>query len=530
MAYSSFFYNWSLKTEAPESLIYKPVDAWSGNPDVGRALTKGLFQLHGQEMRAAGKFWHPQDCSSVWLDYLHKFEWLRDLRALGGDHARYSMRAYLQEWIRQHPGWEETSWQPARLGKRLCMWLALYDFYGDSADEDFQEQILDSILRQARHLYRIMPVSETGLDILESLCGLIYAGLSLPGGERWLDYGLEAIAYEAELQILQDGGHISRSADTLLKAVMLLTDIRSAIIGAGYPLPHSVQHALDRAIPALRFFRYPDKGFGAFHATQTCENQDLERIIIQTGAKGRVPKSLPSSGYERLSAGRTLLMVDTGNAAPWPYDRRSHTAPAAFELSIARERVFVACGTHPLDCEWQEMLRGTAAHNALSLDHRNAFEIRKNGTIGRKAKKITMSREEMGSGELLSVTHDSYVPVNGIIHQRKLYLDHSGNDIRGEEDLSAKTGTITRPVAVAIRFHLHPRVLVSLIREGEEALLLLPSGAGWRFNHDGARLSLENSVYLGEGTYPRKTKQLVLSAVMKEPQMVIQWALQKEGI
>ena len=529
MAYASYLYNWSLRAEPPVSLLFKPIDQWAGSAERGKALTKGMFERHGLELHASEYFWKPDEHADIWLDYLHKFEWIRDLRTLGGDEARFALRSYISEWINKFSYWEEETWKPARLGRRITMWLSLYDFYAESADEDFQADLLDSLNKQARHLYRIMPTNETGLDIFESLQGLIYAGLALPGGERWLDYGLEAISYEAEQQILKDGGHISRNPDTLLRVVMILHDTRAAIVGADYPLPHAVQHALDRALPALRFYRYNDKSLCVFNGSQESDKDHVERLIVQTGTKGRIPKSLPATGYERLSSGRTLLMADCGNSPNWPYDQSAHVAPGAFELSIGRERIFVSCGTHPADSDWSEILRGTAAHNALTMDYRNICEIRKNGHIGRKPKKVEATREDIADGELLTIKHDGYIPINGILHQRRFFVDVTGEDIRGEETLTAKTGTLTKPVVVTARFHLHPRVLVSLIREGEEALLLLPSGAGWRFFHEGAELSLENSIYLGDGVYPRKTKQLVLTCKLEQPEKIIQWALQKEG-
>ncbi len=529
MAYSSYLYNWSLRADPPAGILFKPIDQWNGNAETGKKLTQGHFELHSEELRADGDFWKCTDLHEGWNDYLHKFEWIRDLRALGGDEARFAVRAYMSEWIKKYSYWNEVTWQSDRLGRRISLWLSLYDFYGESADEAFQHDVLDSITRQARHLYRVMPTQNTGIKSFESLQGLIYAGLAIPGGERWLDYGLEAISYEAETQILQDGGHISRNPDTLLSVITILNDVRAAIVGADYPLPKAIQYALDRGLPALRFFRYNDKSFAVFNGAQEGTKNVLERLILQSGAKGRIPKSLPDTGYERLSAGRTLMMVDCGNTPNWPYDDASHSSPSAFELSIGRERVFVSCGTHPTDMNWSEMLRGSAAHNMLSIDHRNVCEIRSNGHIGRRPKKVDVQREELTSGQLLTIKHDGYIPVNGIIHKRRYFMDVTGNDIRGEEELTTKTGTLTRPVDVTVRFHLHPRVLVSLIRDGEEALLLLPSGAGWRFNHDGAKLSLENSIYLGEGIYPRKTKQLVLNCKMETPEQVVQWALQKES-
>jgi uncharacterized heparinase superfamily protein len=79
-----------------------------------------------------------------------------------------------------------------------------------------------------------------------------------------------------------------------------------------------------------------------------------------------------------------------------------------------------------------------------------------------------------------------------------------------------------------VRFHLHPRVSVALIQGGTQALLRVPGGAGWRFTCGGAALGLDNSVYLGTGTAPRKTKQIVLTAALDTKTARIRWALQRE--
>ena len=529
MAYKSALYNWSLSSEPPPELLFKPVDPWPGDTLRAQKLLRGTFELSGEDYAAQGAFWHAEEMGALWMDHLHKFTWLRDLRTLGGTEGRYGARAYIEEWIKHFHYWDEAAWAAPRLGRRISLWLSMFDFYGESADEGFQAVILESVQRQARHLYRAMPLTDHGIEALEALQGLIYAGLALPGGERMLDYGLEAIAYESEHQILGDGGYISRNPHDLLQAVIILSDIRGALLGAGYPIPVQLQHALDHAIPALRFFRMPDNGFCLAQGTQEGKDSVLEKVILQSGIKGKIARSMKQSGFERMNAGRTLILVDTGNAPHAPYDRGAHAATGAFELTIGRERVFVNCGTHPLSAEWRDMLRGSAAHNTLTIDHRNIFEICQDGHIGRKPKKVEVNCEEIGGGQLLTVKHDGYVPLNGVVHKRRIFMDAYGVDIRGEEELCAKTGTLTRPVHINVRFHLHPRVSVSLIREGKEALLLLPGGSGWRFNMEGATLALENSVYLGEGTYPRKTKQIVLSALMEDPEMMIQWALQRES-
>ena len=65
----------------------------------------------------------------------------------------------------------------------------------------------------------------------------------------------------------------------------------------------------------------------------------------------------------------------------------------------------------------------------------------------------------------------------------------------------------------------------SLQQDNETALLRLPSGGGWRLRADGARMSLEESVYLG-GPQPRRAEQVVLTGHADGPQQV-KWAISK---
>ena len=96
--------------------------------------------------------------------------------------------------------------------------------------------------------------------------------------------------------------------------------------------------------------------------------------------------------------------------------------------------------------------------------------------------------------------YDGYVPINGITHRRRLYYADQGNDLRGEHADSHHG--LTKPHAVAVCFHLHPKVNVSLVTK-EEAILALPGGTGWAFTASGAQLHIEDSIYLGDGIRPQ---------------------------
>lgn len=533
LTYNSPLYNWSLGGTVPNKLLFSPCDLWQGDADNARWLVhSGAFTIGGDRLELHDADWHPKQASDQWMEHIHSFEWIRDLRALGGEQGRKSARYMIESWILDHQNWDEVSWRSDILGRRLGNWLAGYDFFGESADEEFQQFFLDSVVRQLRHLGRSLPGLLSGLPLLYAIKGLAYGGLTLEGRENYLEQALHLLDEQIDKQILSDGGHISRNPQALLETVRILIDIRAALRQAGYPSIAKIQHGLDRAVPALRFFRHADGGFGLFNNCQESTADIIKNTVMQAGVRARTLKSLPHSGYERISMGRSLLIADVGKPPVWPYDQNSHIAPLSFEFSHGRERIFVNCGTHPTCKTWQDALRSTPAHNTLIIDDRNMCDLHKDGSMGHRPKTVVVDRDDqrnanMSDSALIDACHDGYVSVNGIMHRRRFYMTNKGHDLRGEDNLTCAVG-LSSPHDIAIRFHLHPKVKVSLIQGGEEALLILGNGTGWRFTTTSGTLEIENSVYLGQGIRPRKTKQLVVRGQMTDDHCQFKWALQLE--
>ncbi|PZQ45355.1 MAG: heparinase [Micavibrio aeruginosavorus] len=528
IACSKIVDKWKLAGTIPEKLILSPVDVWKGSADRARWLIHGgIFTLEGDQLELHNANWTPQGVEDTWVRYINGFEWLRDLKTLGGNKGRLAARAMVENWMDSHAHYDEVTWRPEIMGARISSWLSSFTFFGDSACEEFQEKFYVSLARQVRLLSRNVPGNLTGVDLLKAIRGLAYAGLAMEGREQLLEQALNLLHKEIGRQILSDGGHVSRCPQQLTEAVMVLIDIRTALRQGGYPCPEKILHALDRAVPALRFFRHGDRHFALFNGCQEGNEDLMKQITLQSGSRAKTLNSLPHTGYERMAVGRGLIIMDTGKPPKWPHDTTSHAAPLAFEMSYGRERIIVNCGTHPTNPEWQDMLRFTAAHTTLTIDDRNAYEIHKDGSLSRKAKKVSLNREDKIGMTAIEASHDGYVPVNGITHRRTLYYADQGHDLRGEDTLTCTTG-LTKPHKIAARFHLHPKVSVSLVKDGEEAILALPGGTGWRFTACGAPLSLEDSIYMGDGVRPRKSKQLVITADMTEDNLQIKWALQRE--
>jgi uncharacterized heparinase superfamily protein len=528
LAYNSLLYGWSLSGDIPRQLLLKPADLWPGQAEKGRWLIHGgIFTLSDDQLELHNANWHPEEVSDAWIRHLHGFDWLRDLRALGGNAGRLAARAMIESWMDHHHGWHELYWRPDILGRRIAAWLTAYDFYGESASAEFQERLFLSLSRQVRHLARALPGSLSGLPLLHAVRGLTFAGVALESREAQLEQALNLLDREIDRQVSKDGGGVTRHPGDMMEILKILIDLRATLRQAGFPPLDKIQSAIDRMVPALRFFRHGDGKFALFNGAQEGEDDTIKYVLLQSGARARTISSLPKTGYERIALGKSILIMDTGRAPAYPYDVSAHCAPLAFEWSYGRDRVFVNCGSHPTQEDWQDALRATPAHNALTIDHRNVCEIHRDGSLSRKPKKIVVNREEKSGGILIDACHDGYLPLSGITHRRRIFMGDQGHDIRGEDNLTCSVG-LGRVHTVSVRFHVHPRVTGSLVNDGKDVLLRLPSGTGWRVSCEGATLALDDSVYLGDGTRPRKTKQIVLTTLMDSDFKQIKWVCQKE--
>jgi len=217
-----------------------------------------------------------------------------------------------------------------------------------------------------------------------------------------------------------------------------------------------------------------------------------------------------------------VLTVDCGAPPPPGVDRNAHAGTLSMELSIGRERLIVNCGAFPAGPpEWYDACRATAAHSTLVISDISSSELKSDG-LGRRPAEVKVQRQEANGAHWLEAEHDGWRRPFGAIHQRRLYVAESGEDIRGEDVIEAE-----QPQSFVVRFHLHPDVQTSLQQDGEAVLLRLRSGSGWRLRAEGARVSLEESIYLG-GPEPKRSDQVVLTGHQDGPQQV-KWAISKVG-
>jgi uncharacterized heparinase superfamily protein len=135
---------------------------------------------------------------------------------------------------------------------------------------------------------------------------------------------------------------------------------------------------------------------------------------------------------------------------------------------------------------------------------------------------VECRRSEADGAVWLDTSHDGFLNRVGIIHRRKLYLDASGEDFRGEDLIEGSAGK-----NYTIRFHLHPNVQASQSQGRTSVLLKLLKGVGWKFQASGGTICLQESVYLNGLNEPRRSNQIVVSGSLHGDGAKIKWRFHK---
>jgi len=518
------FYRYSLIGRVPADLRLRIAERWPGDAKRGNAILAGEILLAGQLVRNPVPVWFPPEAGQNWLAAWHGFAWVTDILSVGGG-ARDAVRALVQSWLTDNSGWHPVAWRSDVLATRLFIWIVHFDEIASrEADRLLRRAMLASLTAQLRHLARTAAWELTGPARLRALKGLIGGLAAFGNGETRIARALQVVERELTVQILPDGGHRSRDPSIQLEVLRDLVDMRAALRAAHIDTPAGVQEVLDRMAPMLRFFRHGDRKLALFNNSVEEDGILVDLVLTRSETKGRAPVRAPDSGFERMHAGHSLVLLDAGKQPPPGFDDHAHAGLSAFELSHGRERIIVNCGGYRgTQRAWRQVSRSSAAHSVLVVGDTNAIEINDDGTLGRGPATLRCERAEEAGHQWVAVSHDGYRQRFGVTYTRELYLSADGDDLRGEDKLTGRAG-----INFNVRFHLHPGVVATLAADNAATLLRLPSGIVWRLRAAGAEMSLGDSIYLGTGEL-QKTQQIVLSGITGPSGSSVRWAIRREG-
>ena len=499
---------WSLKGTVTNEVITGFADHWRGS------ATKG------SQIIASGSSWR------VSGDGFNDFGWLRDLRAFGGSQARTRARRLISNWMHQNNRWTMKVWQPDIMAKRLANLVFCYDWYGSSADENFQQQLRKTVRLQARCLAIDWKRLRDCDAQVNALCGLIIAEAALGANEDDLDNLMEFLVQVVDGMLHEDGGHKSRMPNDHMNVMRNLIEIRNTGLASQLMQLPWLDETIAKMGAICRMWRHADGQFARFNGAGTLSLDIIEETLARAGQKGKLLQYAPNTGFMRFSSGRSTVIMDVGQ--PAKEAKIATFGTLSFEFAVGQNLLVINPGQNAGDLNLQRLLCSTKAHSTVSIDGQDSSDFR----INRLAQ---ISDAELGraKGGLLAIaSHNGYETSHGIIHHRKLYLSTGGGNLRGSDllEYSGAPGEIAR--LAVVRFHLHHRVTAAMLSDQRVLIKIRGNRIGWVFRAN-ATVSLDTSLFFDiEGRM--NCQQIVVNAPIADIRSMgnveIKWAFQRNNL
>ena len=524
--FNGLFYRRTLGGRYGKGLVYVPQEVWLGDARRGSAVLREKYVFAGHAETEPRDRWRAAGAPRAWIAALHGFDWLRDLRAVGGKTARDHGRESVVDWLARQDRWHPLTWRPDVLAERLTNWLMAAEYLYPTEESLDAKPFLGSLIRQSKHLHRTVGLLDPGADRLLALCALVLSGVCMPAQARNLPRWLDMLGAESIAQIGGDGVHVSRSPARQLLILRRLVELHGVLRDAGLEAPRPMESAIARMAAALRELRHGDGRLCLFNDSDEEENWLIDLVLSRADMRGHpIEMSPEDAGFQRLAANRTIVVMDAGPLPPPGFDQHAHAGTLSFEMSVGRQRMVVNCGAYSgVREDWRFAQRATAAHSTVTIDDYNSADVLGEALIGFRPRIAAVDRHESEGNLWLDAAIADYGGIAGLGHQRRLYLSADGGNLRGEDSVSGK-----RQHRFVVRFHLHPSVTASLAQNGESVLLRLRDGGGWRFRAEGGAVGLQESVYLGFRGRPRRTHQIVITGAKRGGTATVKWALNRLG-
>lgn len=458
---------------------------------------------------------------------LHGFGWLRHLAASDESEAQDLARKLVFEWLARQRTLPPVAREPDVTARRLISWLSHTDLILDGATPARFDCLLASFDRHLCRLGAVWRSAPPGAPRIAGIAALVLGQLALTGHERQLTDSVRCLSEELHQQVIAPLGHASRNPAVMVELLLDLLPLAQCFVARGHQVPDNLVIANEVLLGTVRHLRLGDGGLARFNGLGPAPQAELATVLGHadtTGAESERQPEILRNGYARFAAGPSVVIVDAAPPPPLPLSGQAHAGCLSFEWSFGRDLIFVNAGAPSV---WSRKrlaaARSTSSHNTLQLGECSSSELVKDhrleGQIGtpplRHPDRVdlkTLISDLRDQPPSLQFSHDGYVARFGLLHQRRLSLEHGGRTLAGIDKLLGREGTMRLPqdLPFAIQFHLPRRAVASTLPGTSRALIEFPGGLSVMFEADGMQMSAEPSVNFAFPGGPAETMRLVL--------------------
>ena len=487
------------------------------NLDYGPQIDWHLDRVHGK--RAPRRPWHKiryldfnevGDVKVTWeLNRHQHLATLAKAYRISGD-ERFARELFAQwnDWIEQNPHPIGVNWASSlEVAFRSISWLWVKHLLAGApgAPPRFAADLHRALAVSGRHIERYLSTFfSPNTHLLGEGVALFFIGTlcpDLPPAGRWKQLGWSTVLAEADRQVRPDGLHFEQSSYYHVYALDFF--LHAALLAArnSIEVPETFERTIEQMLDILwtlsrtgTTHQFGDDDGGRVFDPRRNRAEHLadplatgailfdrsdfkaaagslrEETLWLTGAEGAArfkhlapaqvkPSSVgfEDSGLYVMADNDSQLLIDAG-----PHGAHTgghgHADALSVQLAHAGKMLLIDPGTYEYVGDGQEraMFRGTAAHNALQVDHLDQSESKGPFSWSNLAETTVHSWISGDSFDLFAGSHDGYSRLRSpVIHRRWVF--HRKPDFWFIRDLAEGDG---RHV-LEVRWHLAPDMVQS---------------------------------------------------------------------
>ena len=530
--------------KAARAFISQPMAHSIGSAQKGLQLADGNFLVDGRLIRDPHTpIWDINSDNGPFQKAAHSFLWLDHLAANGSLICCATAREWFASWLVNFGDGNNFFWLPELAGARVIRMVNHAIILTGNTTKINQKDYFATISHHARFLKKRWHYAPDGLPRFQALVGYVYSALALEDFAKDLKPALAALTKECENYILDDGGIPTRNPEELLDIFTLLVWVAQGMTSASMQPDRALLNAIERIAPAIRTLRLGDGTLVEFHDGRASTEARLEQILQDSGARSRSTSDCVM-GYSRVANAGSLLIVDTGPAAPAKEADQGFDCALAFEFSSGLYPIFKSVGSGRDLTDQRRIDNQTAG--AFSVASVQPFFLGEAGKHDKQPIRLALdtsvtcqrSKALNAATAVLSTSHTGYRKAFGLTYSRRLELIPNGRVLAGTDrffcdrkrDQMQFDKVVQRQVAhnipFSVMFHIAPDVEAELDLGGMAVSLQLPNTEMWIFKATGGKLALEDSAYFtSERITPRATKQIVVTSDVVNYEGSVTWML-----
>ena len=521
--FSTKIYQNSLQTKRPQKFKFFPKTFHYSLFTNYKNFSFKITEIDPENFWKLGK-------SETEIKRLNEFLWL-NLLSRKSDAA--IIRRIIINWIKRNEKINRVTWGATMTSRRVLSWIFNAEIMLNSTNKEFQNLLMDSIIKQVNHLklnYEFEIRAEKKVEILSAI---LVSGLVFSEYSENFEFSLKELKKIQEFFFDKDGFPLSRNPNDLIVFCKYFVLIRECTKDAQKYIPDFLNEIIDKNLSCLKKITTPDNKIPLFNGAIDIKLEDfynyLENLNINiTYIKNSVGK------IEMLKNKKDLITFDAGGPPIKDLSNHYQSGPLSFEYYSDKEKVITNCGFgQNISSKAMLVSRLTSAQSTLCLNDTSIVKFERskilNSAFGNSIKtsfKIFNNNNEENDTMLsLCATHNAYEKKFGYFHKRSIEINKINGDVIGFDILECKKSNDN--IKYSIRFHLYPGVDASLTLSGKSVLLKLKKNKSILFLCDDGKISLEKSIFFGGNKLLNNLCINVAGNLNKESK-TIKWVFKKK--